>query len=490
VDLGAVLDAAEEPLYVSDVAVVLGLNVKAAWHHVKGLCDAGQLLVSDRPVFQSWLEGEERVERRGRLYVRVDSPKLLEGMNVQIRVRRLERHTERVRESKVWVRFVPKTKTRKVRLTEKKVLAFVNERKAVTSQDVAQRFDGVDIKHAATYMIRLTRRGKVLQCGVMSEQHRRQFPFAWGWMYAPVGHPEYVDQVLQKRTDLIPGELQLLRNMVGEYSRRGKFLPTMVLRERHGWTVNDVNSRSRQAMKIWSDLRTKVINKNLFLYTDWLSKEHIQEESRYWREELSEERRRKYHYGLFHEAYVQKAFTIADEKKDVMLQHVFWRIRARGGLRYTYRTAPNRKEIDRVLQIESRVVNKKDAAYGVAVKTLVPMDFKAVGKGVTPKMVWQFYNKLRFSWEFGTVTEVTEKGQKAKVHVLRGGVTPVMVSPYFTEDALEVCRKLGIQAVHTYNFDKYLQSIGFEKATMKRLFKEFLKNPKQDYKKFLDKRLA
>ena len=125
----------------------------------------------------------------------------------------------------------------------------------------------------------------------------------------------------------------------------------------------------------------------------------------------------------------------------------------------------------------------------MAIKTLVPMDFKAVAKGVTPEMVWQFYNKLGFSWEFRTTVELAEKGQKTRIHVIKGGITPVMVLPLFTDLALEECRKLGIQAIHTYNFDKYLQSIGYDKATMKRYFKEYIKNPKQDCKQYLDKQL-
>ena len=183
-------------------------------------------------------------------------------MNLQIITQRLERHTERLNEGKIWLKFEPKTKDRKVKLTEEAVLDYINKQMAVTSNDIAEHFG---VTNAPSFMIRLTRRGKVLQVGVMSEKHRKQFPFPWGWMYAPVGHPEYVNQVLSKRTDLIPGELQLLRNMADEYSRRGKFLPTPILRESHGWTANDVSYRSKQAMKTWSDLHDLVINENLFI---------------------------------------------------------------------------------------------------------------------------------------------------------------------------------------------------------------------------------
>lgn len=117
------------PRRLSEIVDGVGCAYSYGSDVLRGLVGEGLVLVSEESIIESYLDRQGRRRfRRGRLFIRADSPLVKDASVVAVLVRRVKRYTLEEYVEEVQVRFVRPERLKKRFLTSGQVLRFFEER--------------------------------------------------------------------------------------------------------------------------------------------------------------------------------------------------------------------------------------------------------------------------------------------------------------------------------------------------------------------------
>jgi len=429
----------------------------------------GLVLASEREVTESYLdERGMRRFRKGRLYIRADSPLLATSPVVKVKVERVRRFTfERETEEK-HIRFVSfKEELKRAVVDEQSVLRFFEERGIGATAEVLAEGLSIPRRRASNILFSLHKRGLLIARGLWNPRLGKEVPFMQenlkGFVYGRPGSDD-IEKFLE--SGVLSRDVNIVLNEVLKDSKQKRF--TMISRFRdapYSFSSPQVERAIAKLTQLVKHVTATKIAGQVFLYdARFFDEEEKAKQERFWDGYVRRQKSEKISMGRFHEEFIRQVLGVAD----FTIEATWWKQQKANEIKYNI-TLSNGREIDRVLE-----VGLKTSTFSTTI--LMPIEAKFVKGGVRNEHVEEFYDKLRTSWEFGNEVEMKEQKQTFKVRILKGYVVPLLITPYITDQARKLAQTLGITVIPTWRLERLASEKLKEKVSIKRIFRNFLQS--------------
>jgi len=414
---------------------------------------------------------------RGYLYVLASSGLKSDGA-MEYSYKRTMEHTHEEKEEKVVLRFEAYQPGKRgslwqVKLTKDEFVEWLKKRGMGCSvKDVAEGF-GVLPTRASNFLRSLLRKGVLVARGQWNPGLGRETMFrgrVHGMVYGLTA--EDCDRYIRVEGAVLTDNARAILREVEKNSLEKRFTPLWIFgRYPYKMPSSDVVYSSQLLARMDPGIVKKLIGGSVFMF----EKKHFMDEDvaaqeKYWSTIISDKKSRGTKIGSLHESVGQVG--IDEMARELRVEWKFWRVVREGRINYNVRLS-NGREIDRILEI-------KYSPFGFT--QLFPIECKFVRGGMTKAQVAKHYRILATSFEFGADLE-GEAGEKTRV--IRGNVSPVIITPKMQPEAQKYANRLGMIVIPTWRLTNFISEKAGRKITMKKLIKQLLGSPDRGVDKLM-----
>lgn len=425
---------------------------------------------------------------RGYMYIWRQS-KLLESNNaVKWKLKRTERLTMKTSLENVTLLFISYEKSRTLQtdhykhvVSQKNVLEYFEKRGIGAPLKIISADMCVDASLLGKCISTMVRTGKLAKKGKWNPAFGRETIFRGrlhGYVYGLT--PEQCERFI-KSGEVLSAEANAILKEVIKNSNEKRLTPThMFINSPYNFDPASTKYHSEVLINAFKNIgKVSSVTGLVFLYDkEKLTEEDIKRQTEYWDRRLSEKKSLTYVVGEMHEKIVQMGLD--SMKEDLNFGWRFLSVVRSGRISFQIRIS-NGHEIDRILLIS---INP----FGV--EHQYPIEAKYQRVGVTIADVFQFYDNLRNSQEYGCSIEYPYDGKE--IRILKFNVTPVLVTPKITDDARKWALSHGMMVLPTWKITQYYRDKhGLKNIRIKELAMEFLNrtNKHQTMDEFLHNKL-
>lgn len=375
------------------------------------------------------------------------------------------------------------------RTSPKKVIETLRELKAATAREVAEK-SKVDVAYVTKILHEKWKKGEIERKGRIKEIYDgstgelipKEVAFRGKLQGFVYGITQEDVQGKIDEADLFSHASRDIFREVKKYSMDHKLLPMSKFRySPFNWDSEKITTGWKSLVQANSHVKYVEIQGEILLYDErLLANEHVESELRRWQDLIAHKHSSNTNVGRFWEMYSEFAIDEVEKAKGFSYGNLVWWSQVRRGKEVRNITLSNKREIDRVLQLQL-------IPFGI--KHYFVFEAKYRRSGITKKDWDTFIEKLCGSNEFGYTKEIEIDGHTRHIRALKHNVMPVVVTPFIQPDSVEYILRSGGQIIYLSRMQRWLKEKFGKKLNIQKLIKEVRNNKIANLDKFFEEQV-